>query len=172
MSPTNPVQKVNSTGLLQSGSYASDLENEYVDPPGSPEIWSEVLQSQSILFDQWYSMIILVPEISRKVKILAWNGFAQFSPQLYNIYNDIKKIRRELQMFARVTWGKIRPKERVIDEMGPPPQIPSKWIDPHEFPKPFCCSEGGTIIFSLLVSHQNGSQHFPTSFNLLTVGCF
>jgi hypothetical protein len=54
MSPTNPMHKVNSTGLLQSGSYVSDLENEanvYLELPWIPwiprskEIWSELIQS-------------------------------------------------------------------------------------------------------------------------------
>jgi len=41
MSPTNPMHKVNSTGLLQSGSYVSDLENEanvYLELPWIPWI--------------------------------------------------------------------------------------------------------------------------------------
>ena len=134
MSPTNPVQKVNSTGLLQSGSYASDLENEYVDPPGSPEIWSEALQSQSILFDQWYSIIILVPEISRKVKILAWNGFAQFSPQLQHLQRHQENTTRTLDVCPSYT------------------QLPKSWRNPKNLEislgEGFCGSRGD-VAFSL-----------------------
>ena len=96
MSPTNPMHKVNSTGLLQSGSYVSDLENEanvYLELPWIPWIAAKKFGLN------WFSRVI-VDYWLIKVKILAWSGFAQFSPQLQQHHD--KKKRRNFRFLPRL----------------------------------------------------------------------
>ena len=72
---------------------------------------------------KWFRLLIrLFPEISPRVKILPWSGFAQFSPKLSTTW---------LQLLVQVTKGILHGME------SQPPQIPWKRMDHNAFPNPF-----------------------------------